>query len=153
VLYRDDDFPMMDVCVLYWDGTMETYPSMPFKSDEQIEKGAYQVWNFGPMLLDETGMHKENFNSAVDKANPRTAIGYYEPGHYCFVVVDGRGGDSDGITMQNLSLLMEKLGCKRAYNLDGGQTSILVWNDAVANQPSDGGRRCSDAVVILDLQV
>lgn len=152
VFYRDDDFPMMDVCVLYWDGTMETYPSMPFDSAAQLEKGAYQVWNFGPMLLDETGAHKENFNSAVDKANPRTAIGYYEPGHYCFVVVDGRSGDSDGITMQNLSLLMEKLGCARAYNLDGGQTSIMVWNDALANQPSGGGRRCSDAVMIVDKQ-
>ena len=150
-LYRDDDFPMMDVCVLYWDGTMATYPSMPFKSDEQIAKGAYQVWNFGPMLLDETGTHKENFNSAVDKSNPRTAIGYFEPGHYCFVAVDGRSRDSDGLTMQQLSLLMEKLGCKVAYNLDGGKTSIMVWNDEVANVPSDGGRKCSDAVMILDL--
>ena len=152
-LYRDDDFPMMDVCVLYWDGTMVTYPSMPFKSDQEIEKGAYQVWNFGPMLLDETGAHKENFNSAVDKANPRTAIGYFEPGHYCFVVVDGRNSESDGLTMQQLSLLMEKLGCKAAYNLDGGQTSIMVWNDQLANVPSAGGRKCSDAVVILDLAV
>jgi len=149
-LYRDDDFPMMDVCVLYWDGTMVTYPSMPFHSDKEIEKGAYQVWNFGPMLLDETGMHKENFNSAVDKSNPRTAIGYFEPGHYCFVAVDGRNSESDGLTMQQLSLLMEKLGCKVAYNLDGGKTSIMVWNDQVANVPSAGGRKCSDAVMILD---
>ena len=104
----------------------------------------------GAMLLDETGMHKENFNSAVDKANPRTAIGYFEPGHYCFVAVDGRNSESDGLTMQQLSLLMEKLGCKVAYNLDGGKTSIMVWNDQVANVPSAGGRKCSDAVMILD---
>lgn len=153
VLYRDDDFPMMDVCVLYWDGTMVTYPSMPFKSDAEIEKGAYQVWNFGPMLLDETGASKENFNSAVEKANPRTAIGYFEPGHYCFVAVDGRNSESGGFTMAQLSKLMEKLGCKVAYNLDGGKTSIMVWNDQVANVPKDGGRRCSDAIMILDMQI
>ena len=54
-------------------------------------------------------------------------------------------------TMQQLSLLVEKLGCKVAYNLDGGQTSFMVWNDQVANVPSGGGRRCSAAVMLLDL--
>ncbi len=37
------------------------------------------------------------FNSTLGKANPRTAVGNYEPGHYCFLVVDGRQpGYSDG---------------------------------------------------------
>jgi len=151
VLYRDCDFPMTDVGVLYWDGTMETYPSMPFDSAAELAKGAYQVWCFGPRLLDETGASMENFNTAVSKINPRTAIGYFEPGHYCFVVVDGRSEESAGMTMAQLSRLMEKLGCVRAYNLDGGRTSMMVWNDQVLNNAYRDGRECSDAVMIMDL--
>ena len=33
-------------------------------------------------------------------------IGYYEPGHYCFVAVDGRSDKSKGLTMAQLSELM-----------------------------------------------
>lgn len=151
VLYRDCDFPMTDVGVLYWDGSMETYPSMPFDSAAELAKGAYQVWCFGPRLLDETGARMENFNSAVEKSNPRTAIGYFEPGHYCFVVVDGRSDESAGMTMAQLSALMENLGCVRAYNLDGGRTSMMVWNDEVINAAYRDGRECSDVVMIMDL--
>lgn len=150
VLYREDEMPPRDLCVLFWDGTMETYPSMAIDAKELMDQGAYQAWNFGPLLLDETGAAKENFNSDVNKVNPRTAIGYYEPGHYCFVVVNGRSDDSPGLTTAELSKLMEKLGCMRAYNLDGGQTSMMICGGKLVNDAYKGGRECSDAIVIVD---
>ena len=43
---------------------------------------------------------------------PRGAIGYYEPGHYCFVVVDGRQtGYSRGVTLEELAQVFDDLGC------------------------------------------
>ena len=150
VLYRDDDSPDADVCVLYWDGTMQTFSPDEFDAMSEIERGAYQAWSFGPELLDENGEAMEDFNSKVKPRNPRTAIGYYEPGHYCFVVVDGRSYESIGMTMKNLSLYMQKLGCKVAYNLDGGESSQMVWGTKRFNKPSDGGRNVSDALIIVD---
>ena len=147
VLYRDYLFG--DVGVLYWDGTFETYNEMEYNLDSIMARGAYQIWNFGPMLL-ENGQPMTDFNSSVTKANPRTAIGYYEPGHYCFVVVDGRTKQSDGMTMEELSQLFYNLGCAEAYNLDGGQTSQLVWNGHVISNPYDGGRECSDIVMVAE---
>ena len=147
VLYRDHLFG--DVGVLYWDGTFETYNEMEYNLDSIMARGAYQIWNFGPMLL-ENGQPMTDFNSSVTKANPRTAIGYYEPGHYCFVVVDGRTKASDGMTMEELSQLFYDLGCTEAYNLDGGQTSQLVWNGHVISNPYDGGRECSDIVLVAE---
>ena len=38
----------------------------------------------------EDGKAKTTFTSDVKPKNPRSVIGYYEPGHYCFVQVDGR---------------------------------------------------------------
>lgn len=150
VLYRDDDSPDADVCVLYWDGTMQTFSPDEFDAMAEIERGAYQAWSFGPELLDENGRAMEDFNSRVKPRNPRTAIGYYEPGHYCFLVVDGRSYESIGMTMKNLSLYMEGLGCKAAYNLDGGESSQMIWDKKRFNKPSDGGRLVSDAVLIVD---
>ena len=68
--------------------------------------------------------------------NPRSVIGYYEPGHYCFVLVDGRRKYSRGLTMKELSQLMYTLGCVRAYNLDGGATAHMTWLNSVINSPS-----------------
>ena len=152
VLYRSEDFPKRDVCVLYWNGVMETYDPVLFDANAAMRDGAYQAWNFGPKLLDENGAAMEHFNSDVDSPNPRTALGYYEPGHYCFVVVDGRQGNYHGMTLKQLSALMQQLGCARAYNMDGGNTSVMVVGNRVVNHPSGGGRKTSDIISIVDIQ-
>ena len=141
-----------DVCVLYYDGTMKVMSGDSFDLEDAIEDGAWQAWTFGPALLDTGGQPIASFSSTkrIISANPRTAIGYYEPGHYCLVVVDGRG-ESAGISLPRLSQLFYDLGCTAAYNLDGGNSSIMVWQDAVINNPSGGGRESSDALLIAEV--
>ena len=141
-----------DVCVLYYDGTMRVMPGRAFSVEEAVEQGAWQAWTFGPALLDTDGSVLTSFASTgrIISANPRTAIGYYEPGHYCMVVVDGRG-ESAGITLPDLSQLFHDLGCTAAYNLDGGNSSIMVWNQEIINEPSGGGRESSDALLIAEV--
>ena len=98
VLYREELYE--DVCVLYYDGRMETYRKEDFNLDEAIAQSAWQGWSFGPALLGENGEALEEFDSSITGKNPRCAIGYYEPGHYCLVTVDGRqSGYSSGMTM------------------------------------------------------
>jgi exopolysaccharide biosynthesis protein len=148
VLYRDQNYH--DALVLYDDGTMETYTKDEFDMEVARNQDAYQIWTFGPMLLDG-GQPMTEFNSSLGKLNPRTAVGYYEPGHYCFIVVDGRQGDySKGMTFADLSQLFYELGCKAAFNLDGGQTSEMVFMDKFANRPYNGGRAVSDILYIAD---
>ncbi len=141
-----------DVCVLYYDGTMRVMPGSSFSVQDAINDGAWQAWTFGPALLDTDGSPLTSFasTSRIISANPRTAIGYYEPGHYCMVVVDGRG-ESAGISLPDLSQLFYELGCTAAYNLDGGNSSVMVWQDAVINNPSGGGRESSDALLIAEV--
>ena len=148
-LYRETLFN--DVCILYADGTMETMAKEDFNLDAAIKKGAYQGWSFGPMLLKNGGetMTKDEFNNKVNPQNPRSSIGYYAPGHYCFVTVDGRQpGYSDGYTLEEMSKLYASLGCKAAYNLDGGQTVEMSFKGETVNKPYNGGRACSDIVYI-----
>ena len=152
VIYRANR-TSCDVCVLYYDGTMRVMPGASFSVEEAVALGAWQAWTFGPALLDTDGSALTSFASTgrIISANPRTAIGYYEPGHYCMVVVDGRG-ESAGITLPELSQLFHSLGCTAAYNLDGGNSSIMVWNNEIINDPSGGGRESSDALLIAEVK-
>lgn len=149
-LYRDTTFG--DVCVLFYDGTMKTYSPNEFNTETVVSQGAYQAWSFGPKLLDN-GQVMETFNSDLMPANPRAAIGYYEPGHYAFVMVDGRqAGYSTGLRMEALSQLFYDLGCKEAYNLDGGQSAVMAFDGKLANQPYGGGRSISDILYIGEVE-
>ena len=147
VLYRKTLIDNTDLCVLYRDGRMETKKWGTFTMQEIIDSDPWQVWGFGPALLDADGKSTE-IRHALAGPNPRTAIGYYEPGHYCFVVVDGRG-KSEGITLNALSRLMEDLGCTVAYNLDGGASAQMYWNGEIISKPCSKDRVISDIIYLL----
>lgn len=144
----------VSICVLYHDGSMETYEPKTYTIDEIIAKGAVQVWSFGPPLLDENGMVKDSYNvsTAVSYANPRSAIGYYEPGHYLFVLVDGRQqGYSKGMQIHELAQIFEDRGCSAAYNLDGGGSAVMVFNHERYSRQSNGAdRKLGDILVIRE---
>lgn len=151
ILYRSTK-SKTDVAVLYNNGVLKVFSSNLFNVDDAIKDGAYQAWSFGPSLLDSDGKAMTSFSSnSLVRKNPRSAIGYYEPGHYAFVVVEGRIDESVGMTMSELSTLFESLGCKVAYNLDGGQSSIMVFNDKYQNNLCEGGRTLSDAIIIKEV--
>jgi exopolysaccharide biosynthesis protein len=137
-----------DVCILYADGVMESYYENEFDLDTAVERGAYQGWSFGPKLIDDGAVPASyNTTDAIIAHNPRAAIGYYEPGHYCLVTVDGRqSGYSRGMTLSELSQTFIDLGCVDAYNLDGGQSAMMVLNGLVVGQPYKGGRAISDII-------
>ncbi len=146
-VFRNQRFSS-DLCVLYADGSMETYEPGTISNQEILDKGPWQSWHFGPELLNHEGRPKTKFNTAVWGRNPRSVIGYYEPGHYCLVLVDGRQGKySGGLNMQELSELMYALGCVRAYNLDGGATAHMTWGSEVINSPSKD-RKVHDVICV-----
>lgn len=144
----------VNICVLFSDGTMETYNRKEYEIEDIIARGAVQVWSFGPVLLDENGQVCESYDvsSAVAYINPRSAIGYYEPGHYCFVVVDGRQkGYSAGMTIPELAQVFADLGCSCAYNLDGGGSAVMLFHQQrYSRQSNGGGRELGDLLVITE---
>lgn len=128
---RYKEYISSDICALYWDGTMETITPSQFDWNKMAAKSPYQVWSFGPELLEDDGTPKTNIDTAVWRVNPRAAIGYVEPGHYVMVAVDGsRDGKTtggDGMNMDELAKVMAGEGCKQAYNLDGGASVYCYY--------------------------
>lgn len=147
----------VDICVLYRDGRMSTFSSGKFRLDEAIVDDVFQVWSFGPALLNEDGTPRDIPWSAIPNVhisgrNPRTAIGYFEPGHYCFLVVDGRQiGYSRGMTLDEMAELFHSLGCMAAFNLDGGGSSMMAFNGELISQIySKQPRNLSDCLYFTD---
>lgn len=141
-----------DICVLYDDGRIEVYDKYTYNIDEILANGAIQVWNFGPSLLDENGKAKESYDirSGFKKNDPRTGIGYYAPGHYCFVVVDGRReGYSVGMRIEDLAKVFEDLGCSIAYNLDGGGSAMMTLHGEMYSRQADH-RRIGDIIYVTE---
>ena len=60
---------------------------------------------------------------------PRAAIGQIGPLTYAVVTVDGRIADSEGVTLPTLASFMAQIGCQQAYNLDGGNSSALIYHN------------------------
>lgn len=80
------------------------------------------------------------FSSMLEQ-HPRSAIGWNEDSFF-LVEVDGRQKDlSVGMTLEELSTFLAKLGCKEAMNLDGGGSSTLWYDGEVRNNPCDGYER------------
>lgn len=142
-----------DVCVLYQDGTMATYGAGEFDPEAALTRGVLDAWIFGPRLLDSNGKVPENFDTwdYIKKTHPRTAIGYYEPGHYCFVVVDGRKpGYSRGMSLPELAKVFEDLGCSAAYNLDGGHTVFMTLDSQYVNHSYKPNKTIPDCLYICE---
>ena len=147
----------VDICVLYRDGRMSTFSSGKFRLDSAIVDDVFQVWSFGPALLNEDGTPRNIPWSAIPNVhisgrNPRTAIGYFEPGHYCFLVVDGRQiGYSRGMTLDEMAQLFHELGCMAAFNLDGGGSSMMGFRGELISQIySKQPRNLSDCLYFTD---
>lgn len=155
-LYQNEYKPWKghNVLLLMRDGSMRVIPSAEFTLSAVDFGTVWQGWEFGPSLLNDDGTARSEFDreyNTIQRANPRTVLGYYEPGHYCFVTVDGRKtGYSNGLTLAETAQLMESLHCTIAFNLDGGQTTQFYWNDKVYNTPYKGGRFTSDIIYIRD---
>lgn len=140
-----------DICVLYYDGTMVTYPKHAIDIDAIKAQSPYQVWSFGPRLVVDGQV---SASITGNSRNPRAAVGYFEPGHYCFVLADGRqAGYSMGATLTDLAKILQGLGCTTAYNLDGGDTAVLCFSGEWFSHPEEGSgipRPCADILMITE---
>jgi hypothetical protein len=94
----------------------------------------WAVSGFGGLLKKGAILPKEG-----GPLHPRSAIGLDAKGQkVTLVVVDGRQpGFSEGMTTRELAVLMKELGCTDALNLDGGGSSILLYEGRILNHPSD----------------
>ena len=128
---------------IYNDGTFEIFDENEVEFDEIAAKDPWQVFSFGPGLVDkgEKIIQKgdEVNTSASQNRNQRCAIGMVAPLHYVFVVSDGRIASSPGLSLYQMGKIMqEKLHCYTAYNFDGGGSATMFFDDGTGNANGNG---------------
>ena len=128
----------LDILITDENGDFHVFPNS--KGADTFEKDTgHEIINafmFGPALVKDgevLKMPKKYANYAGDAKNPRAAIGQIDKLTYVMVVAEGRTKDSQGCTFQQLADFMGGLGCTQAYNLDGGNSAILVFNNETYN--------------------
>lgn len=135
--YKADQpsFPNLEVIARFKDGSLKTYQSNAFSSQEYLDMGATDVFAFGPILVSEgkLGSHMQD-NNYYHYREPRCAIGMIAPNHYMILTVKGRSEDSKGVYLSWLAERMQTLGVTEALNLDGGGSVALIFMGEMLNK-------------------
>lgn len=97
-----------------------------------------------------------NYGSHRDLLRARTAIGFKADGTAVLITVDEvNSSGSYGATVREVGYILNQLGCRTAFNFDGGGSTTFVVrknNELVCvNEPSDGPIRgtCNAVMVVV----
>lgn len=120
-------FPPLDTLAFLPDGTWAVFESDEHTAQEYLDMGCEHVFSFGPILLRDGVRNKEGLVQYGTKNQPRTCVGMVSPGHFICIVMEGRCKQSKGADLSYMTDLLEAEGCQEAINLDGGETSCMLF--------------------------
>lgn len=89
-----------------------------------LERGIVEAASYGPALI-INGEPQETYSGGL---NPRTAIGQRADGAILLLVINGRSVDSLGATLDDLTEIFLEYDAVNATNLDGGSSSIMIYD-------------------------
>ncbi len=107
-----------------------------------------QAFTFGPALVQdgEVLTISEDYGYNPGGKEPRTAIGQTGTLSYVCAIAEGRG-ESAGVTQQQLAEFMASIGCRQAFNLDGGNSAEMVFGETIyKGMPGGAERSLSDII-------
>ena len=93
------------------------------------------VFYFGPVLVDNGEMVENVYgpNMAYDEPRQRMAICQVGPLEYKCVCCASRARGSAGMTLQQFADLVARQNVRIAYNLDGGDSTMMMFNGTKIN--------------------
>ena len=120
---------------------------------EQMKKEGRKIVNaftFGPALVKDGEIVdiKRDYGYNPGGREPRAAIGQMGPLSYVMVLIEVKSRDGkSGFSHHKLAEFMNELGCVQAFNLDGGNSAIMVFGDQVIKgQPGGDERQLYDII-------
>ncbi|MBR1457565.1 MAG: phosphodiester glycosidase family protein, partial [Oscillospiraceae bacterium] len=103
---------------------------------------------FGPVLVDGGELREVPASypiGEVDHYYSRSCVGMMDKLHYLLMTVNYEGDYQHTCTIAQSGQYIWSKGCQKAYALDGGQTSIIVFNGGAFNRVDwDSERSMSD---------
>ena len=129
----------IDLLAVKKNGDLAILPQATDADVNAVLKDCMHIFTFGPALvvngvaqeiprIGRIGSHKEAQRMALCQMD-----------HLSYLIVCGEGPEqrnSEGMTLDQFSRLLEKLGVQNAYNLDGGSSTWLVLDNKKINARS-----------------
>lgn len=117
-------------------------------AQQALDWGIQEGITFGPVLVNE---YADAFTRGGQaQLNPRTVIGQRYDGAYLLFVAEGRQPYSFGTTYQDLVEVMLSFGARTAACLDGGNSSLMIYENQEIAAPVAiwGSRNLPTAIVV-----
>ena len=145
ILWGDND-KKYSICGFDKDGILHV-GSMTAR--EALNKGVIDSVSFGPALIINENPVNADYYLGVSR-NPRTAIGQRADGAILLLVIEGRSMSSFGATFDDLIEVFLKHGAVNATNLDGGYSSLMVYDggDLTMNSYAYGERILPNCILV-----
>ena len=139
-LYRSGS--TLDTCFITAGGDMRFAYAGQLKTEAEAkqyieENDVLFSLSFGPVLVDEGELKAVPKNypvGEVDHYYSRSSLGQLDELHYLLMTVNFEGDYQHTCTIAQSGEFMQRKGCRMAYALDGGQTSVIVFNGAPYNR-------------------
>lgn len=137
-----------DILIYDKDGNFHCITDTKYKKSKYYESSdVVYTFAFGPVLVDDYRISPSNnldnyVVGEVGKVYPRAAIGQFGyDKHYLLCTVEYTCQEVRGTTVRRLAEVMQSKGLRFAYNMDGGQTATLMYNNELFNKVAYGGQR------------
>lgn len=122
-------------------------------AQEALERGVRDAVSFQSPALIVNG-EPSRISGTGGGLNPRTAIGQRADGAVLLLAIDGRQAHSLGASLKDLVEVMQRFGAINAANLDGGSSTLMVYNDEIVNVCASlyGSRKLPTAILVRQVQ-
>ncbi len=100
-----------------------------------LAMGVQEAVTFGPTFITDGKVTYVPGTDNLNMLNPRTAVGMQKDGTMLLLVVDGRGPSSFGAKYEDIIEIFQKYDAVMAGNLDGGNSSVMIYNGRYVHYP------------------
>ena len=153
VMLQQTASPEKDSLFIDENGDFHAFVRSDPKEMAQFLKDGHTIVNafcFGPaMVIDGKAQTIGKYDFECNTEAPRTIICQVGPLEYLFIEIEGRNQNSRGMTMQDAANYVATLGVQTAYNLDGGNSSIMFFNRKYFDEHYSGSERPMSDIVYV----
>lgn len=151
---------------MVWGSKSTTYNVIGFDADHILHVGTMTGQDaldlgmqYGVSFVTHDGLASSliingevQYSNLASGVNPRTAIGQRSDGAVLLLVLDGRSINTLGATMEDICDVMLEYGAVNAGNLDGGSSSVMVYEGEIINSCASvtGPRTIPTGFIVLE---
>ncbi len=137
-LYSQQTIGLSDILLIDEDGDFHMIPKADMDTEVREFNGKKIIngFCFGPILVQDgvqVPVDPDDRFRASNEYRARTAICQYGPLHYALVCCSNPTVGTKGMTLPTFGDLMVELGVQQAFNLDGGNSTVMYTGDRMVN--------------------